>query len=135
MVLKIRGCVPMNIPTRMNQDCLVANFFLFEKRAVNRQCLSIVSANNNSFKVSERLYRNLRQILALLVSMKWAINIGACVRHHFDFANLKLCPHFVKFSGLFSAQVIADDRCWQSFIRHQTVFDCVAQIYNGVPSG
>src|SRR5258707_1676213 len=119
MVLVILGRVPVRItPSSMDQHSPALKLFCSKESLVNRQTLLEVRPNDDSIQVSETFEIDFRKVFAVSVAMEGAIDISSSVRDHFDLADLKLCPFFIVFPGLFAAQVITNDWRGQAFIGH-----------------
>ena len=64
--------------------------------------------------------------------MEWTIYVSPGIGYHFNFSNLKLGSLLINFFGILPAQVIANNRCRQSFIGKSAVFNRLARYEEAV---
>ena len=116
----------------MNQDRFALYFESFKRARLNRSAADATGAlpiYDHAIKVGQRTQRQLGQILSVVISMKRTVEVGAGIRHHLDFPNLKLSARRVMLLRLFATKEITNDRRGQAFIGDQAIRDRVAEVY------
>src|SRR5271165_1809604 len=128
VVIEVAITIPESVPASVDQHSSRAQFFAAEHIGVKREFSGVVvGANDYAIKVRKLLHTDFREIFPIGVPMKRTIQIRAGVGDHFDFGDLEFSSWTVLFSGVLPAQVIADDRSWQSFVGNKPMFDGMTQ--------
>jgi hypothetical protein len=87
-----------------------------------------LGADHYAFEVCNRVHRQLRQVLAIGVSVKGRIQIGPGVRNQFDAANIKLGSFGVMRFGFFTTEEIANDWRRKTAIGNHPMLDRMADV-------
>src|SRR6266571_6333600 len=97
VVVEVLVSIPVGVPAGMHQYSSPSQFLAAEEVSVHCNCLFVLSTNNDAIQVCKPFHTYFREVLPALVAMKWAIEIGAGIGHHFDLPNLELGPLRVVF--------------------------------------
>src|SRR5262249_17531203 len=85
-------------------------------------------AHNNPGEACNGREIELCQILAISVTMKRTVKVGAGVGDHLDLSNMKFRSWLLDLSRHLATKEIRDDRPPQSFVSNHDVIDRVAEI-------
>src|SRR5262245_24172892 len=119
----------MPVPPSMHKHRLAFQIEPAESVVIDAAISVVEEPNENPIEICQRLQRQLREVLAVRVPMERAVHVCPGIRDHVDPADLEFRPLRVVFSRILTAQKIANHRRRKSGIRHQTVFDIVADVY------
>ena len=87
-----------------------AQFAIAEVRGVDRAHLPVVGADHDRVEVAKGLRPDLRQVVAVFVAMRRAIEVGAGVGDDLDLRDLEFRARCVDLARTLAAEVIADAR-------------------------
>ena len=128
MAIGVRGRRPVGVPTRMHQHGTTAQLAVAKERGVDRVDVAMVGADHDAVEIGERCGLDLRQVVAVRISMEGAIQVGTGVGHHLDLRDLEFGTGFVVLARVLAAEEVAHPRRRQPGIGHQPIFDDMAQI-------
>src|SRR6185369_11938751 len=99
---------PVNVPTCMDQHCLVSYVDPREALFCDRGIWTLFTAHHDAIQVCERIQIEMGEIFSTRVAMERTVEICTRVSHHVDLADMKLRSRRVTSFGIFATEIVAD---------------------------
>jgi hypothetical protein len=128
MTFEILIGAPMRVPAGVKENRLVFQRREVEWQAIDGALAPFSRADDHAVEIRQRFQFQLREIVAMSITMERTVDIRARVRDHLDLADLEFGSGCVLGARSFATQVIANDRHGQAFVSYHPVLDGVTEV-------
>src|SRR5688572_25179459 len=129
MPFEIRVSAPMTVPAGVEQHGPAAETLGANRDLIDCATLRSIDPHDYAIEIRDGFEWQLREILPVLIPMERTIDVRPGVGDHLDLTNLEFRARSILAARSLTAEPIADQRRGQTFVRHHSVFNGVAHIY------